>query len=185
MSDVATLRDEGRELIAAGRVPEAVVAFRSAERLAPWDGETRADAAAVRALVGDVPPPSSFADRVGPIDVAVVAFFAILTLVVGVYRFRVRQDRRWLGLAASGVVAIIVLSLLTRPRESSPFAVVAVERTTLREGNADRYDAISTSPVSRGHELAVLGERGGWLRVRTNGGDRGWVSESSVIRANR
>lgn len=185
MSDVAALRTEGREHLVAGRVPEAVVAFRTAERMAPWDGEARADAAAVRTLVGDGPPPASFAERVGPFDVAVVAFLATLAAVIGVYRTRVRRDRRGLVLVGLGFVAFAALGPLTWPRESSPFAVVAVERVVLREGNAERYEAVPTGAVSRGHELAVLGARGGWLRVRTNGGDTGWVSEGSVIQSTR
>ena len=183
--NVQTARNRGRAHLLEGNLARAVVAFRQAEQLAPWDAEVRADLATVREMAGTTSPPYSFRERFGPFDVWMIAMTSSVFVLVGTVVFWMTQQKKWLVLTALGVFGWCSLAFVMPRADREPFAVVSGERVVLRAGNSDFYEMRSLAPLPIGTELTVLGQRGGWLRVRSESGESGWIPESSVIFGDR
>lgn len=182
-SSVTNAINRGRAHWLAGNVPEAMRAFREGERLAPWNAEVRTDLNTARDALGTTAPAPSFAGRVGPADVWIVAVLSSLAVGVSGTVWMLTRRRTMLIVAGAGItgwIALVVVTLLAAKRDE-PFAIVAVERAILRQGNAESYDATSPEPLPLGTELTVFGNRGGWRHIRTPMGRIGWLPETALL----
>jgi hypothetical protein len=180
---VTTAINRGRTHWLAGNVPEAIRAFREGERLAPWNAVIRADLDAARDVLGTTAPAPTFADRVGPADVWMVAILSSLAVGVGGTAWLLTRRNKLLIVAGGGVagwIALVVVTFLATNR-TEPFAIVAVEGAQFRTGNAVSYDLQSSDPLPLGTEVTVLGRRGGWVRASAPAGLAGWLPESAVL----
>lgn len=180
-SSIDSYRNEGRVHLREGRVAEAVVSFRRAFDVAPWHAGAREDLAAIREWVGATPPPSSLRDRLGPFEVWFFAIVASGSILTGGVAFTLTQRKKWLIVSLLGVSIWFALTILTFPREPEPFAVVSTNRATLRAGNAESYETKADGSLPKGAEVVVLGQRGGWLRVRATSAATGWLREGDVF----
>lgn len=196
----AVARNRGRAHFLAGDIPRAVAAFREGLAIAPWDVGLQDDLAACRAGIPyptetdpaertRPDPVAGWRTRVSPADRLGFAVVASLLLTVGVARRLTARDGwavpvavvGFAGLAADGWVGWRIASEEAADREY-PAAVVAAD-AVLRRGNGDSHAARLPMPLPAGVEVRVVGDRGGWVRVRVAGGATGWLPESAVVRA--
>lgn len=182
---VQTARNRGRAHLLAGNYAKAIVAFRQAEELAPWDPDVRMDLAVAREFLGTNTPPTSFRNRFGPADYWTFAIVSGLLVIIGYVFYRFRYSKKWLFITCLGILGWCIIPLIISPANGSPFAVASSDRTILRAGNSDYFEPRSSAPLPLGTEVTLLGFRGGWAHVRTEKGEMGWLPESKIICSNR
>jgi len=66
--------------------------------------------------------------------------------------------------------------------EETPIGTVKVSASTLNVRSEASTSAAVIAHARRGERLAVLADNGEWLRVRTGGGEVGWVAAQHVSR---
>ena len=192
----------GNSLLRANRVGDAIVAYRRAERLSPSSDDIAANLAEARRRV-DRPIEAdatdlSFSDvsawwdplpaeaRLMTSIVAWLIFWCLLFLRSGVGAEARRREREsvtaaWrFGLVATVMVAVIsgatIAGDLLLPGWRTVGVVTSTE-ATLRSGNGDGFEAVTTEPLCEGVEFAILENRPGWWRIRLPDGTSGWISE--------
>ena len=163
----------------AGRLPDAIDAYRRAVELDPEFPNLRAnlDLARrdVRIPAGSKLTPANddhrtratWIGRGGYSLFAISCFFAFLGW---------RRRSRWPLFLAGGCLAASVLlgALSTNSRE--PIKVVVRETAPLRVGNGVNYPVHADAPVlPAGLEVRVVHKRGSWIRVECPGGVQGWI----------
>jgi hypothetical protein len=183
-------RNLGNASYLAGRLPEALAAYRRGLRDIPGDRRLHALLERARA---DVHPPSGSSLRPAfkiPLPWStpkLLGGFATVLFVVACLLLPrgIRSGRRGFivggGLAAIFVLAAIVLaSQLDEMRQDA--IVIVREDVALRTGNGDSYDAATEAPtMPRGQEVRVLRRRGSWLQVESPGGAIGWLPTQAVV----
>jgi hypothetical protein len=192
--DGRLLYDAGNAYSRAGRLGEAIWAYRLALLDLPRDGDLRANLATVRAdAVDDLSPPHAR----GPLGTAVLAPYDALSarelLLLGTiawalfFTLLAVRTRRPFPFAIGGVLPILglvaVLGLTgylarTRQVNAHPVAVVTVPEVTLRSGRDVR--SVDLAKLHTGAEIAVVRQDAPWIQVAVGEDVRGWVPDTSV-----
>ena len=195
----------GNALLRADRVGDAIVAYRRAEALSPSSDDIAANLAEARRRV-DRPIEADATDltfsdvsawwdplpapaRLVTSIVAWFVFWIILFLRSGIGTEARRSEREsitaaWrFGLVSTVMVAVIagatVAGDLLLPGLRSVGVVTSTE-ATLRSGNGDGFEEVTTEPLSEGVEFAILENRPGWWRIRLPDGTSGWISHEDA-----
>jgi hypothetical protein len=194
----ALLRNEGNAYLLAGDLPHAILAYRRGLDRSPNDRALRAGLEAARAQVA-YPRPGNFGrPRVGPLPPwlprPTPAWFltAALLLYAGgcaaLTRWWMLREGRLLAagcvLLAAAVLPAAAFGLQERARSQEaqhPLVVIAADGVLLRRGNGLSYPPRYDTPINRGVEARLLGERGAWLHVELAGGERGWVAAKYAL----
>lgn len=185
--------NQGNAHFAAGNLPEAILAYRRAERFIPGDPRLLENLAEARRQVLDPPaqPGSAWPawlprpGRPWQVRLAMGGYllgWALLTLWL--------FQRRWL-IAGGGCVAFALALGGWAYREDQydrqrPVAVVADDGVVFRKGNGDSYPAVEVSGVAlklnRGVEARVLGDRpNGWVQLELADGVPGWTPRAALL----
>ncbi len=187
--------NQGNVHYLAGELPQAILAYRQAERYLGSDPRLRANLAEARK---QVPYPSTGAmpreltrfialARPAQARSALIAY-ALAWLALTVWLVRGRRGLLILSLVlllASGTLAILVLRAERLDRER-PIAVVIDNGTFLRKGNGASYPAVELKGVeiklARGVEARVRSRRpNGWVQLEFPDGLVGWVHAEQVL----
>lgn len=187
--------NQGNAHYLARQLPEAIRAYRRAERFIPNDRRLRANLSAARAEV--LESPGHFASGAPAwlprLSRPVQAHAALVSYVLAfaLMSWWVWRGGRALPIAAA---ALLVLALawaaalyLQQVEEAQrPFAVVRQHGVYLRTGNGDSYAAVLINNVPyqlyRGAEVRVLFSRpNGWHRVELANGVVGWLPGNVLL----
>jgi hypothetical protein len=191
-------RNLGNVSLLAGRLPEAVLAYRQGIRLAPGDRDLLRGLEAAREQVHY---PSGYAGR--PASSAWPQWLPrpspgiLLGLAIAGNALAWILATRWLMtrraflvvLAGASFGLTVVLAGLCALGQAEaahdarhPVVVVAREGATLHVGNGPSYPPQDDLPIlSRGMEGRQRLARGDWLQVDLPGGVTGWVRRSDVL----
>ncbi|MCI0462962.1 MAG: SH3 domain-containing protein [Gemmataceae bacterium] len=198
-SNVALYRNQGNSNLLAGRLPQAVLAYRRGLRLAAHDRELRDNLEYARDQVSYPGP-----ERRGrpprddwPAWLPRIPEGLILALALGLYALACVCVTHWLltGRRQPLTRATILLGLAIGAgglwmhlkwqawRESqAPLVVIAADGVELRRGNGPNYPSHAQLPqLNRGMEANLLHRRGDWLQVRLPGGSVGWVPVTAAL----
>lgn len=187
--------NQGNAHFLAGHLPEAVLAYRRAERYLPNHPALRANLEEARRQVLDAPAAPTpwlselpfWPSRATRVLLALALWVLGWSLAAGI---PIRPSRT-LSVCAAGALVLALafaasVSLAERNERLRPLAIVAVDGVILRQGNGTSYAAVTNGelPVvlNRGVELHVLQERKNqWARVRLADGRTGWVPASQLL----
>ena len=189
--------NEGNAAVLAGDWPHALLAYRLAQRLAPNNREVneRVSAISARLLIADRQP--------GQADMAAAAlatnaylrisFWLLAALLYGAGWLQIAHAvsdhfPSKVGTALMAILAAIGLAAgmfwadhYRSSQLEQQLAVIRVGETgLLREGNGLSYPAVTDDRLRPGTEAVVLGRRGDWVHLRTNGGLIGWAPARAV-----
>lgn len=195
----------GNALLRAGRVGDAIVAYRRAEMLSPSSDDIAANLAEARRRVDrpieadatdlNFSDLSSWWDPIstgGRVLIGIVAWFVFWGLVylrTGVASETRRAEREGVTAAwRSGIAGSLAITIfagatvavdLLLPRWRA-VAVVTSGEAALRSGNGDAFEVLTTEPLSEGVEFVILEERPGWWRIRLPDDTQGWISREDA-----
>jgi hypothetical protein len=192
-------RNQGRAHLLAGRLPDALLAYRRGLRSAPHDADLRDDLAYARGQVQYLGPerhgrPTAepwpwWMPRVAP-GLLLIAALTLYALAWFCGTRGVTGGRPWLLSWAAGLLAVAVvvgglwtfLAWQASRGDRYPVVVVAEEGVPLRRGNGPTYPAHPQAPqLHLGMEASLLHRRGGWLQVRLPGGEVGWLPAGAAL----
>jgi hypothetical protein len=192
-------RDLGSASLLAGRLPQAVLAYRRGLRLAPDDRALQEGLEYARDQVnyplpgrtGRPAPPS------WPVWLPWPAPALLLTLALAAYAAACVAATRWLmtrsrrALLTAGVCIMVGLPFglgwawqqweqISETR--TPVVVIAAAKVTLHTGNGPTYPRHETLPeLAPGMEARLLFARGDWLQIEFAGGETGWVRKAQAL----
>jgi hypothetical protein len=190
--------DEGHAAQLAGRLPQAILAYRRGLRLDPQDRALRGGLEQARDEVAYPPgsptrPPSD----PWPAWLPWPSDGALLAVALGLYALAWAAAARWLvtrrarpALLAAGALTAALLAggwwgarQAARTREvSHPLVVVAADGAALHTGNGPSYPRPEALPaLAAGMEARQLFARGDWLQLEFPGGTVGWVRRADVL----
>lgn len=189
--------NEGNAAALAGDWPHALLAYRLAQRLAPYDPEvtSRLTAARERLVLPDQPPGvrEEVVSVLGANSRVRASLWLMALLLYAMAWVRLaglvsRNTGSGSGLALSGIgAAIAIVALMSwakENRQQNLAQTLAVVRrgdpVAVREGNGLSYPAATVEQLKPGAEVIILGQRGAWLHVRTGHGLVGWVPARSA-----
>ena len=195
----------GNALLRGDEVGEAIVAYRTAQRLEPGADDVAANLAEARRRVerpiGADANDLSFTDvaswwhLLGPRSRLLLAmagwitFWILLFLRTGVDESRRRAESESITAAWRGglVVSLTIgiLGGLTIAADLAfahwrPVGVVTAESAILRSGNGEAFENLTTEPLAEGVEFAIEETRPGWWRVRLPDDTVGWISRQDA-----
>ena len=193
--DPALYYNLGNAYFKQGDIGRAVLNFLRAERLAPRDGDIRANLDFARSQTLDVldsgeAPFVRFvtsllfrvtAGELGAVALALWLLFAACLLLV------MAGPRRWLALVRPAALAAAVLLLLGGGSLAgriyvdsvSREAIIVAEEVDVLSGPGSRYTPEFT--LHAGAETGLVERRGAWARIALPGGSlQGWVPAASV-----
>lgn len=186
---------QGNAYLRAGRLADAIAAYRRAEQRLPRDPALAANLCHARELV--LEPPTSPSEPWWPValrlsahEIHLAATFLWLTGWGFAFGYMVRPSRAWLATAMFLIVLSGSLEVTYRwgeyDRSVRPEAVVKRNGVILREGNGATYPALlrNNLPVilNAGVEVRILTERpNGWVKVRLDTGDMGWIPSETLV----
>jgi hypothetical protein len=191
-------RNEGQAALLAGRLPQAILAFRRGLRLASQDTSLQENLEYARDQVS-YPPGTNTRPAVPswPAWLPWLTPLTHVTLAAAAYVLAWVAATRWLmtrraataavaGLAIGATAALGAWWALRQAEQADaaryPLVVVAVEHAALHTGNGSSYPAHEALPVlSRGMEARQRFARGEWLQVEVAGGATGWVRRADVL----
>lgn len=186
---------QGNAHFLAGHLPEAILAYRRAERYIPNDARLRANLADARARVADPPakPASVWPAWLPRLSRPLQLWLAVVGYVLGwifltVWLWR-RERWSWL---AGGILIVAAMALgthlmvLNSAEARFPLAVIALDGVPLRKGNGESYPAYEINRVevrlNRGVEARVRGQRkNDWLQLELPNGLVGWAPSEAVL----
>jgi tetratricopeptide (TPR) repeat protein len=186
---------QGNAHLLAGQLPEAILAYRRAERFIPNDERLRSNLAEARRQVLDPPAtPSAFwpdwAPSLGRSEQLLLAS-GLWVLGWGLTAIVLFQPGRWLILLAAFALLLAIAvggNCFCQEwlDEGHPVAIVNAGQVLLRLGNGESYPPLESNGVAiklnRGVELRLLSERkNGWVRVALADGRSGWLPKSQVL----
>ena len=195
----------GNALLRAGDVGEAIVAYRTAQRLEPGADDVAANLAEARRRVAR--PIRADANDLSFTDVASwwqllgprtrlslgvagwISFWFLLFLRRGMDESRRRAEPEsvtaaWRGgLVLSITIAFVGGLTVVADRGFArwrPVGVVTAESAILRSGNGEAFENLTTEPLSEGVEFAIEEARPGWWRVRLPDDTVGWIARQDA-----
>jgi tetratricopeptide (TPR) repeat protein len=179
----------GNALFKAGKIGEAIYAYRRAEDLAPRDPDIRANLQFAR---NRVQAPTLSPDRIwrwlSRLTVNEWTWFAaacfwtwVLLLTVTQWRPALKTNLQpyavWGGLVTLLVCGCFAGSFYFH--DFNPQAIVVVPETTGRQAPLDESQPAFT--VHDGAELQILDRKDQWLQVRVDARRTGWIRKDCVI----
>ncbi len=190
-------RNQGNANLLAGRLPEAVLAYRRGLRLVPHDRELLDSLAYTRDQIhypeGQGRPAADAWPRWLPrpprgwfLTLALVLYaLACLSATRALMTAR-RAPLTWaavlLGLAVGAGGLWAYLQWESRSAGPGPLVVIAEDGVKLRRGNGPSYVTHAQLPqLNRGMEAHLLHRRGGWLQVSLPTGAVGWVPATAAL----
>lgn len=189
--------DAGNAYLLGGDIGRAVLAFRRADLLRPYDSNVRSGLADARERV-QISVSQSSASRATqfatywrrfiPVPFMIGAFVALYVgawTVAIINGFRPALVPRAVGLSlalAAGLTATLVL-VEHRTNDGDRSGVVVADGITARNGpSASVYEPTFTTPLRPGVELRILESRDGWHKVRLADGRETWLPQHSIER---
>jgi tetratricopeptide (TPR) repeat protein len=186
--------NQGNAHFMAGNLPEAILAYRRAERFIASDSDLQANLVDARSRVVDPPatPKSNW-----PVWLRESrpkqAWMSFLSYLLGWGLFVYWLWKRNVQSLATGLFFLAIamgqgayVFFLERYDTANPLAVVSTDSTLLRKGNGLSYppQEINSAPVrlNRGVEARVLTRRdNGWVQIELANGLIGWVPRDRVL----
>ena len=88
---------------------------------------------------------------------------------------------RW-GLVASLPVLLACAALSFSIFEANPdnVGIVVANQAQLRAGDGIGFEVLSSENLLEGQQVEVIANRGGWLKVRTEDGNTGWLEAKAI-----
>lgn len=186
---------QGNAYLRAGRLAEAIVAYRRAQRWLPRDPLLHANLLQAQELV--LEPPSPVREPTLPVWFRLshreVRILALLFWIVGWSLAAVATVRHQWGWTIAALVVLVLSGAgatlaqwQEHDRSLRPEAVVSRNGVNLREGNGMSYPPRDRNglPIllNAGVEVRVLTERpNGWAKVLLDNGETGWVPRSELL----
>lgn len=180
----ALYRNLGNARFLAGQLPEAILAFRRGQRLAPDDTVLRRNLEFAR---GRVEYPSGTRPSADPwpawLPANLLLGAALLAHALGWLAWMKRRHGwMWALFSGAGLLAIFWGIKHWHDQRPEVVVVIAKDDVSLRRGNGDEYPAHPHSPpLARGMEANMQARRGDWLQIRLYSGHIGWVQNHSVL----
>ena len=188
-------RNQGNAYLLAGKLPEAILAYRRGLRCAPHESVLRDNLEYARDQVHygpeghDRPSEAIWPAWVPHIErgVFLLAAFLLYGLsCASATRALLTADGQHMGRAILLLgLAVAVASLWTyltwRGWREAEYPLIVIARGTvpLARGNGPSYPP--NAQLHRGMEARLLHRRGGWLQIEMPSGDVGWVPQSAVL----
>ena len=182
----------GNAYLKSGRVGRAIVAYRSAEKLAPRDPDVRANLQFARRQAGEgSPAPRKFWES--SIQKLSLNEWTVLASGVVSLWFFLLAIRQWQGdwknsfrpaIAALGflaVVSIVCLFSAIRQEFTQPSVIIAPE-AVVRRGPYDESPSVFT--LRDGTEVTVLDRKNDWLEIVDGSQRTGWLAEKQMMSLN-
>ena len=183
----AVLHNLGNAYYRAGDAPRALFAWRRAERYLPADKALKGNIAALKPVSAEKKRflETVFFWRPFLSRTSQEAIFAFLTLLfftfmaVRIYK----RGRCGKNLTRAALTALIlsfpIYAALFFDTRADASRAILIENADIRKGDSLQYEAVATLPPLA--ECCVLETRGGWLRVRTQSEQIGWVETDKVL----
>jgi hypothetical protein len=183
----------GNAYYRAGRLGNAIAAYRRAEILMPRSGVIRRNLALAREGApggGTAPKPHPaaaafffwyYALSLSEVEALAAFSFIICMATLAGRLFAPERHRGRLKMAATAfgvVAAVFVLSSLVKLGSSELDGAVVVKEATVRSEPAGR--AVELHVLREGSEVRSLGSSGAWTRIEWGASNRGWVESSSL-----
>jgi tetratricopeptide (TPR) repeat protein len=179
----------GNALFRSGRMGEAIVGYRLAERLAPRDPDIKANLRFARDSIqsGAGPRRTRWSNLVNVLTLDELALIAVGATWLWMMLLTFRQLRPALlstlsgyTATAGGVSLVLVawLGLATYVHLKSGAAVVIVPEVVIRYGPLEESQSFYT--LRDGAELTVLDRKEAWVRVKDSSQRTGWVQSRHV-----
>ena len=181
----------GQASYLAGDNPAAITAFRSGLEHFPGDAELlsglrhcRADA---RAMGVTATPPEGLRQRLNPRQRWAWAAIAMSFLAFGVWnRFTVcwRTGTVCLAIGILGLIGFAAWEWKCereRNEDRIDLPCVVHEESVLRTGNGETYPPRLPASIPAGTEVRRVAERGGWVQIRMESGEIGWLTEPQLL----
>jgi tetratricopeptide (TPR) repeat protein len=180
--------DLGNAYLQAGRLGEAIVHYRRAERLIPGDGRLAENLRYARSLCPDQIPVSGqrafwktlfFWHYTTPLRGRVMtALFTYGLFWLGLIGWVFWRRSGWWYLLApclalwlpTGISAAIELY-----HPPPPAGVIVVDDVTVHKGNGEGFEPQFREKLHAGVEFTALERRGDWLNIELGDGKTGWV----------
>ena len=179
----------GNALVQAEEPGQAVAAYLTAKRYLPLDPYVEANLRSVVGSEATLPTPMIehvffWQNWVGyPQKFYVATILCVLTVLSGAaLLFWPQRRTRRITLILLVVAAIASLSAVYDwyRFEYLQYAVVAVDPATPRKGNSLQYEPAFTKPLPLGSLGVVIDQRGGWLLLRFDAAQEGWLPKDQV-----
>ena len=182
----------GNALFKSGQVGRAIVQYRRAYRLAPRDGDVRANLEFARGYRADkqlsAPGPLAqtlddafhlLSAREATLLAAVSSLLASLALALWIVRRRKSAAGLAVALAAVALFGFVTQRVWGAEMDARPAVVVVPEVDVLGGPEADARQILL---VHDGTEVRVRERRGDYLLVQLPGGSGGWLRAGAVER---
>jgi hypothetical protein len=187
--------NQGNAHFLAGNLPEAILAYRRAERLIPNDARLYANLAEARLAVVDSPTspdpgwPSwvPALSRPSRVRLALSGYLAAwVILAFGLMHESRRLSILGVILLLSGLAIGSVVYRAEWQDAAHPVAVVTGEAVVLRVGNGVSYPPVELNGIAmklnRGVEARVRGQRpNGWVQLELANNLIGWVPRGTIL----
>lgn len=186
----AVYYNQGNAFMRAGQRGRAIACYRQAKRHRPRDPYLDAN---LRYALGDGGESSSrpileyilfwsrWVSYHGKFQLSLGC--ALLTFCVSVASLFVKPQllKRFAMLTLCLTIALVISAGYDWYRFSHlKHGVVIVDEVTARKGDSESYQPAFTKPLDEGTEFQVLAQRGGWIHLRLDGAQEGWVPSEDV-----
>lgn len=195
----------GNAYMQIGSLGKAIANYQKASRLAPRNTQIRKNLVFAEAqVVHNAKPAASNASTTAlglspglwPLGLSQsrsailqwgVSIVGLASIVFwGLLIFHTLTDRVAVGRYAIAALLLMLLaggtawwsqSGLAAPQAS---AVIVASNVTLRAGDGEQFEVVSTIDPAEGHRVEHLNSRGGWTQVRTQDGQVGWLRSHAL-----
>ena len=183
----------GNAQLQAGKVGEAIAAYRSGQRYIPSDGRLLANLQHARTLVSNpikAEDTTSILKRLAfwheslptkvRLTVGVLVWFGCWGLVsVRLFRpipgFKISSIT--LGCAAIALGISVGADIADQHQDNG---VLTASEVIIRKGNGVNYSPMLNEPIREGIEFEIIGQRPDWLHIRLPNGTTGWIQEEDA-----
>ncbi len=187
----AVLYNQGNAFMRAGEKGRAIACYRQAKRYRPRDPYLDAN---LRYAIGENLPDAST-----PLTQTIIfwsnwiSYFgkfqaslgcAFVTFFVSVASLFVKPQllKRVAAVSLCITLAFVVSAAYDWYRFSHlEHGVVIADEVLARKGDSETYQAAFTQPLGEGTEFRVLDQRNGWVHIRLDGSQEGWVPAEEVV----
>ena len=187
----AVLYNQGNAFMRAGERGRAIACYRQAKRYRPRDpyldanlrfavGDT--DAARSKPIIEYILFWSEWISYHGKFQLSLGC--ALLTFGISVASLFVKPQllKRFGMLALCVTLAAVISAGYDWYRFSHlKYGVVIAEEVVARKGDSETYQPAFTKPLDEGTEFQVLEQRSGWIQLRLDGAQVGWVPSKDVV----
>ena len=164
----------------------AIYHYRRAEQLLPLDAAVQQNLAYARSQSLDAFDSPRGRSRLGtlipPLSALILAFGGVNTLLfagLAVRRLGMKPKGFRLVLGFDIALGLLALAAITAPHLHHDGVIVAREASP-RMGNNDAYPSAFSMPLHAGTEFKVVEQRGEWVQIEVETGDKGWLPIEAV-----